>query len=70
MVGCDILLYFERFYYTRLPAGTLRRWFAICKHFWIHWMHWVSVRVKLIYRRIQAAIWGRFFPRVNQPVGM
>ncbi|HZC22642.1 MAG TPA: hypothetical protein VE866_04825 [Candidatus Binatia bacterium] len=56
MVGSDILQFFERFYYTRFPAGTLRRWFAICQHFWIHWLYWVSVRVKLSYRRMQAAI--------------
>jgi hypothetical protein len=47
MVGSDILLYFERFYYSRLPAGALRRLFAICQHFVIHWLHWVSVRIKL-----------------------
>ena len=70
MVGSDILLYFEKFYYTRLPAGTLRRWFAICQHFLIHWLHWVRVRVKLTYRRMETAIRGRFFQRVNQPVGM
>lgn len=52
MVGSDILLFFEKFYYTRFPAGTLRRWLAICRHFWIHWVYWVSVRVKLTYRRI------------------
>ena len=52
MVGSDILLFFEKFYYTRFPAGTLRRWLAICRHFWIHWVYWLSVRVKLTYRRI------------------
>ena len=70
MVGGDILLFFEKFYYTRLPAARARRQFAICQHFLIHWMHWVRVCVKLTYRRMQAAIVGRFFPRVNQPVGM
>lgn len=69
MVGSDILLFFERFYYTRLPAGTPRRWFAICQHFVIHWLHRVKVWVKLTYRRIETAILGRFFQRVNQPVG-
>ena len=51
MAGSDILLYFEKFYYSRLPAGTLRRLFAICRHFLIHWQHWVGVRIKLSYRR-------------------
>jgi hypothetical protein len=58
MAGSDVLLLFERFYYTRLPAGTLRRWFAICQHFLILWMHWVTLRVKLTYRRIERAILG------------
>lgn len=69
MVGGDILLFYEKYYYTRLPAATLRRWYAICQHFLIHWMHWVRVRVKLTYRRVKAAIRGRILPRVSQPVG-
>jgi len=70
MVGGDILLFFERFYYTRLPAGRLRRLLAICQHFLIHWKNWVTVRVKLTYRRVEAAIGGRFLQRVKQPVEM
>jgi hypothetical protein len=70
MVGGDILLFFEEFYYTRLPAGRVRRWFAICLHFRIQWLHWVTVRVKLTYRRMDTAIRGRFCVRLNQPVGM
>lgn len=69
MVGGDILLFFEKFYYTRVPAAALRRRFAICQHFLIHWMHWLIVRVKLTYRRMRTAIRTRFFPRVSQPVG-
>jgi hypothetical protein len=70
MAGSDILLFFEKFYYTRLPAGRLRRCLAICQHFLIHWLHSVRVWVKLTYRRVEAAVRGRFFQRVNQPVGM
>ena len=70
MIGGDILLFFEKFYYTRLRAGRLRRWFAIFQHFLVHWMHWVRVRVRLTYRRMETAIRGRFFQRVNQPAGM
>ena len=70
MVGSDILLFFEKFYYTHVPAGTMRRWFAICQHFLTHWMHGVRVRVNLTYRRMETAIRGRFLQRVNQPVGM
>jgi hypothetical protein len=69
MVGGDILLFFEKFYYRRLPAGSVRRWFAICGHFLIHWMHWLRVRVKPTSRRIRTAIRTRFFPRVSQTVG-
>jgi hypothetical protein len=69
MAGGDILLFFEKSYYTRLPAGRLRRWFAICQHFLINWMHWVTVRIKLTYRRVETAVRGRFLQRVNQPVG-
>jgi hypothetical protein len=70
MAGNDILLFFEKFYYTRLPAGRLRRWLAIGRHFLIHWIHWARVRVKLTSRRMGTAIRGRFFQRVNEPVGM
>ena len=51
MVGSDILLYFEKFYYARLRAGNLRRLLANCRHFLTHWQHWVGVRIKLGYRR-------------------
>lgn len=70
MAGSDILLFFEKLYYTRLPAGRLRRWWGVGRHFLIHWIHWVTVRVKLTYRRVGAAIRGRSFERVNQPVGL
>lgn len=69
MVGGDILLFFEKFYYTHVPAAWLRRPFAICQHFLIHWIHWVKVRIKLTYRRMRTAIQTRFFSRVSQPVG-
>ena len=68
MAGGDILLSFEKFYYTRLPAGGLRRWFAICRHFLVQWTHWVTLRVKLTYRRMETAIHARFLQRVSQPV--
>jgi hypothetical protein len=51
MVGSDLLLHFERFYYDRLPGGTLRRFFANYQHFLIHWLHWLRVRMKLAYRK-------------------
>ena len=63
MVGSDILLYFEKFYYARLPAGTLRRLFANCRHLLIQWQHWVGMQIKLSYRRrIETAIPSAIFP--------
>jgi hypothetical protein len=51
MVGGDLLLHFERFYYNRIPAGKLRRILAIFQHFFIQWYHFVRVRVVLTYRK-------------------
>jgi hypothetical protein len=70
MVGSDILLYFEKFYYARLRAGTLRRLLANCRHFLTQWQHWVGVRIKMSYRRrVETLIpWG-FSRRVNRSVG-
>jgi len=50
MVGGDLLQFFENFYYTRLPAGRLRRVLALWRHVWIHWSFAVSRRVKLRFR--------------------
>jgi hypothetical protein len=70
MVGSDILLYFEKFYYARLPGGTLRRLLANCRHFLTHWLHWVGVRIKLSYRRrIETVIPWRLSRRLNRSVG-
>jgi hypothetical protein len=51
MVGSDVLLHFERFYYDRLPVGTLRRFVANYQHCLIQCLHWVRVRMKLGYRK-------------------
>jgi hypothetical protein len=70
MVGSDILLYFERFYYSRLPAGTLRRRLANCRQFFINCQQWVGLRIKLFYRRrIETARPGDCSRRFNRDVG-
>jgi hypothetical protein len=51
MVGGELLLHFEKFYYGRMPAGKLRRILATCQHFFIRWHHFVRVRVALAYRK-------------------
>ena len=50
MVGGDLLQFFEKFYYTRLPAGRLRRILAVWRHVGILWSFEVSRRVRLRYR--------------------
>jgi hypothetical protein len=47
MVGADLLQFFEDCYYSRLPAGRLRRVLALLRHVWIHWSHRASVPLKL-----------------------
>ena len=49
MVGGDLLQFFENFYYTRLPAGRLRRILALWRHVWIRCSYAVSERLRLHY---------------------
>jgi hypothetical protein len=51
MVGGDLLMFFEKFYYRRLPAAKLRRPLATCYHVWLQWKHFVNVRITLTYRK-------------------
>jgi hypothetical protein len=51
MVGNDILLYFEKFYYSRLPAGASQRLLANCQHSFTYGRHWLGVRIKFSCRR-------------------
>ena len=47
MAGSDLLELFETFYYTKLPAGWLRRLFAQARHVWLNVSFEVSRRVIL-----------------------
>jgi len=51
MVGCDLLQFFESFYYAKLPAGRLRRILALGRHVWIQWSFAVIRRIKLFIRK-------------------
>ncbi len=51
MVGADLLVFFETFYYQRLPAGKFRRVLAICYSVWLQWKHFIWVRTKLTCRK-------------------
>ena len=37
MVGGELLQFFEDFYYSKMPAGRLRRILDLWRHVWIHW---------------------------------
>jgi hypothetical protein len=50
MVGGDLLQFFERFYYTKVPAGQLRRMFALWRHVWINVWFAIARRIKLRWR--------------------
>jgi hypothetical protein len=51
MVGGDLLLFFERYYYDHVPAGKIHRLFAIWRHYFIQCRHFVSVKTKLTFRK-------------------
>lgn len=54
MIGADLLGYFERAYYQRLPAGEVRRLFAGYRDALSHWLLGAQVRVKLASRKLAA----------------
>jgi hypothetical protein len=54
MVGADLLAYFEKVYYQRLPAGDGRRFFAGCRDSFSHSLLGARVRVKLAFGKLGA----------------
>lgn len=55
MIGADLLAYFERLYYQRLPAGKARRFFAGCRDALSHSLLGARVRVRLASRKLAPA---------------
>jgi hypothetical protein len=51
MVGADLLSYFEKIYYQRLPYGRMRWLMAAGQDSLAHWLHAVQVRVQLASRK-------------------
>lgn len=47
MVGADLLLFFEKYYYRRLPGKQMRRIIAACGHAITHWKNAIRERVTL-----------------------
>jgi len=56
MVGADLLAFFEKQYYKRIPAGEPRRLVAGVQHTVASSLHEVGVTVRLTSRRVAAAI--------------
>ena len=62
VAGGDILLYFEKSFYSRLPAGGIRKYLANCRHFFARWQNWLKVTIELSYcHHIQTAARRRSF---------
>ena len=71
MAGGDILLFFEKYYYSRIPAGCVRRLWANCQDTLSRVKHWLRVSMRLAYRkRIEPAISCRLSRRAKPSVGV
>jgi hypothetical protein len=67
IIGADLLAYFEKVYYQRLPAGEARRLFKGYQDVWSQWMLGAQVRVNLASRKF-ATVRRASSPRgVKQP---
>jgi hypothetical protein len=51
MLAADLLKFFEKYYYNRLPAGNVRRWYAVCGHAVSHAINAGQVYAKLAMRK-------------------
>jgi hypothetical protein len=56
MLAADLLRFFERVYYRRLPAGSMRRLFAVCEHAIAHGVSEAQLRGKLAIRKYGALV--------------
>ena len=52
MTGSDVLNFFEREYYRRLPGGGVRRHLAAWRHVLAYWRHEAATRWRLAARRV------------------
>lgn len=64
IIGADLLAYFEKVYYQRLPAGEARRLFKGYQDVWSQWMLGAQVRVNLASRKFAMV------RRVSSPGGV
>jgi hypothetical protein len=56
MAGGDVLRYFEQLYYSRLPAASVRRFWAGIKYPAAEWRHELSVRIRQRWRMVMARL--------------
>lgn len=56
MVGAELLAYFEKGYYRRLPMGGVRRILRGCRHALSHWLDGNQVRIRLARKRAEARL--------------
>jgi len=54
MASADLLLFFENYYYSKMPGKQLRRWRDNAYHVWLHYRHQLGVRAKQRYRKLVA----------------
>jgi hypothetical protein len=54
MVGPEILTFYEKLYYSRLPGGEARRHLAALGHWISHWQHEARVRLRLRMKAFKA----------------
>jgi hypothetical protein len=57
MVGADILLYFEKFYYSRVPRGAVRRVLATCQDVSTKARRSLGLRIKILLRAWTSRPW-------------
>jgi hypothetical protein len=56
MLGADLLAFFEKFYYSRLPEGGARRLVAGCQSTFSYWFRGLYVRANLAWRKLSATL--------------
>ena len=54
MVGADLLTFFEKRYYQRIPGGEATRLYAGICHALSHWLNEIRIRISLRMKMIRA----------------
>jgi hypothetical protein len=54
IASADLLLFFEKHYYSKMPGGAFRRLRDNAYHVYLHYRHQLGVRAKQRYRKLVA----------------